>query len=56
MTPDELLVAEATKCNCKETLEVKNPKGRLKLVSAFANGTGGALLFGIADRKEAMEC
>ena len=30
-------------------LEVKRPKSWLKSVSAFANGVGGVLIFGIAD-------
>lgn len=30
-------------------LEVKKPKSWLKSVSAFANGVGGVLIFGIAD-------
>ena len=30
-------------------LEVKRPKSSLKSVSAFANGVGGVLIFGIAD-------
>ena len=30
-------------------LEVKRPKSWLKSVSAFANGKGGTLIFGISD-------
>ena len=30
-------------------LEIKKPKSWLKSVSAFANGVGGVLIFGIAD-------
>lgn len=30
-------------------LEVKRPKSWLQSVSAFANGVGGVLIFGIAD-------
>ncbi len=33
----------------KETLEERRPKSWLKSVSAFANGNGGVLLFGVAD-------
>ena len=40
-------IAEATECDFKAALEVKKPKSWLKSVSAFANGIGGTLLFGI---------
>lgn len=40
-------IAEATECDFKVALEVKKPKSRLKSVSAFANGIGGTLFFGI---------
>lgn len=43
------LIAEATECDFKVALEVKKPKSWLKSVSAFANGIGGTLLFGISD-------
>jgi len=39
--------AEATECDFKVALEVKKPKSWLKSVSAFANGIGGTLFFGI---------
>lgn len=45
------LIAEATECDFKEAVEVKKPKSWLKSVSAFANGIGGTLLFGVADEK-----
>lgn len=45
------LIAEATECDYKEAVEVKKPKSWLKSVSAFANGIGGTLLFGVADEK-----
>lgn len=41
------LIAEATECDFKVALETKKPKSWLKSVSAFANGVGGTLLFGI---------
>ena len=47
----ELLLAEATTCDFKEMLEVRHPKSWLKTVSAFANSSGGVLLFGVADDK-----
>ena len=40
-------IAEATECDFKVALEVKKPKSWLKSVSAFANGIGGSLFFGI---------
>ena len=40
-------IAEATECDFKVALEAKKPKSRLKSVSAFANGIGGTLFFGI---------
>jgi len=40
-------IAEATECDFKVALEVKKPKSWLKSVSAFANGIGGTLFFGI---------
>lgn len=43
------LIAEATECDFKLALEVKKPKSWLKSVSAFANGIGGTLFFGIDD-------
>lgn len=43
------LIGEATEYDKKVMLEVKKPKSWLKSVSAFANGVGGVLIFGIAD-------
>ncbi len=40
-------IAEATECDFKVALEIKKPKSWLKSVSAFANGIGGTLFFGI---------
>lgn len=45
------LIAEATECDFKAALETKKPKSWLKSVSAFANGIGGTLFFGIDDSK-----
>ena len=45
----EHLIGEATEYDKKAMLEIKKPKSRLKSVSAFANGVGGVLIFGIAD-------
>ncbi|MGM9763609.1 MAG: ATP-binding protein [Candidatus Cryptobacteroides sp.] len=43
------LIGEATAYDKKEMLEVRHPKSWLKSVSAFANGEGGTLIFGISD-------
>ena len=43
------LIGEATEYDKKAMLEIKKPKSWLKSVSAFANGVGGVLIFGIAD-------
>jgi ATP-dependent DNA helicase RecG len=50
-TLEEFLLTEATRCDFKEMLEVKKPKSWLKPISAFANGAGGVLFFGISDDK-----
>ena len=46
------LIAEATECDFKVALETKRPKSWLKSVSAFANGIGGTLFFGIDNEKK----
>ncbi len=43
------LIGEATAYDKKEKLEAGKPKSWLKSVSAFANGNGGTLIFGISD-------
>ena len=43
------LIGEATEYDKKMALEVKKPKSWCKSVSAFANGMGGRLIWGIAD-------
>lgn len=43
------LIGEATAYDKKQMLEVRHPKSWLKSVSAFANGEGGILIFGISD-------
>lgn len=45
----EYLIGECTACEFKLMLEEKRPKSWLKSVSAFANGMGGSLFFGIDD-------
>lgn len=48
------LIAEATECDFKVALETKKPKSWLKSVSAFSNGIGGTLFFGISDDRESV--
>ena len=43
----ETLIAECTAYDFKLMLEEKRPKSWLKSVSAFANGLGGSLFFGV---------
>lgn len=43
------LIGEATAYDKKQQVEAKRPKSWLKSVSAFANGEGGMLIFGIND-------
>ena len=43
----ELLIAETTEYEFKSALEINRPKSWLKSVSAFANGIGGSLYFGV---------
>ena len=48
------LIAEATECDFKVAVETKKPKSWLKSVSAFANGVGDSLIFGIDDSKNVV--
>lgn len=43
------LISECTSCDFKVMLEEKRPKSWIKSVSAFANGLGGSLFFGVDD-------
>lgn len=43
------LIGEATEYDKKQMLEEKKPKSWCKSVSAFANGIGGVLIFGISN-------
>lgn len=43
---------ECTDCDFKEMVEDKRPKSWLKTVSAFANGAGGTIIFGVSDDKK----
>ena len=46
------LIGEATEYEKKKMLEEKRPKSWLKSISAFANGIGGVLIFGVTDDEE----
>lgn len=48
------LIAEATECDFKVAVEINKPKSWLKSVSAFANGVGGTLIFGVDDSKKVI--
>ena len=41
------LISECTDYDFKSNLESEKPRSWLKSVSAFANGTGGTLFFGV---------
>ena len=45
-------IGETTEYDKKEMLEERKPKSWLKSISAFANGIGGALVFGVSDDEE----
>lgn len=49
------LIAECSDYDFKEDLEIKKPRSWLKSVSAFANGVGGSLFFGIDNNGKAVE-
>lgn len=42
-------IGEATEYDKKQAVEMRKPKSWLKSISAFANGIGGVLIFGISD-------
>lgn len=44
-----LLIAEATEYEFKSAVEASKPRSWLKTVSAFANGVGGSIYFGVSD-------
>jgi ATP-dependent DNA helicase RecG len=53
-TLNQLLVAEATEYEFKSAVEANKPRSWLKTVSAFANGTGGSIYFGVSDNGVAI--
>ena len=50
----DTLIGEATAYDKKERVERNKPKSWLKSVSAFANGDGGILIWGISDSDEVI--
>jgi ATP-dependent DNA helicase RecG len=48
-TLNQFLIAEATEYEFKSAVEANKPRSWLKTVSAFANGVGGSLYFGVSD-------
>ena len=54
MTIEEILAGESKNVEFKETLPEKSIK-YMKSVVAFANGTGGKIIFGIADPDEELQ-
>ena len=46
------LISECSDYDFKEKLESNKPKSWLKSVSAFSNGLGGCLFFGVTNDKE----
>lgn len=48
------LLGEATEYDKKQAVERKKPKSWLKSISAFANTSGGTLIFGITDGEEVV--
>lgn len=54
LTLNQLLIAEATEYEFKSTVEANKPRSWLKTVSAFANGVGGSIYFGVSDNSVAI--
>ena len=53
-TLNQLLIAEATEYEFKSTVEINKPRSWMKTVSAFANGVGGSIYFGVSDDRVAV--
>ena len=53
-TLTQLLIAEATEYEFKSAIEMNKPRSWLKTISAFANGVGGSIYFGVSDDGEAV--
>ena len=48
------LIGETTEYDKKQMVELRKPKSWCKSISAFANGKGGTLIFGISDDNKLM--
>lgn len=48
-TLNQLLIVEATEYEFKSVVEANKPRSWLKTVSAFTNGVGGSIYFGVSD-------
>jgi predicted HTH transcriptional regulator len=48
-TLNQFLISEATEYEFKSAVEAKKPRSWLKTVSAFANGVGGSIYFGVSN-------
>lgn len=53
-TLNQFLIAEATEYEFKSAVEANRPRSWLKTVSAFANGVGGSIYFGVSDDGEVL--
>ena len=53
-TLNQMLIAEATEYEFKSTVEINKPRSWMKTVSAFANGVGGSIYFGVSDDRVAV--
>jgi ATP-dependent DNA helicase RecG len=53
-TLNQLLIAEATEYEFKSAVEANKPRSWLKTISAFANGMGGSIYFGVSDNGVAV--
>lgn len=51
---EEILLSETNDIEFKESLEISKPKSWLKTVSAFANGIGGSIFWGISDDRKVV--
>lgn len=49
------LIGETTEYEKKVALETKKPKSWGKTISAFANGKGGKLIFGVDDNDNIVD-
>ena len=50
----EILISETNNIEFKESLEISKPKSWLKTISAFANGIGGSMFWGVSDDRKVV--